>query len=140
MTNSRSWLPAPWSPHRDSAPTYPRLWLVTTAAALIGVAIIPAAVADFAIRRGPALAELYHEPWPDEPELTQFFEDKIGLEVGRPFRGSAHFWPFDYETVLTVNGLWARGIPTVVQYGQLVTPASFYLANALAKDVHMGSN
>jgi hypothetical protein len=97
------------------------------------VGIIPAAVADFAIRHGSAHAERLHEHWPDEPELTQFFEDKIGLEVGRSFRGSVHFWPYNYAIGLTVKGLWARGIPTVMQYGQLVTPPSFYFATTFAK-------
>src|SRR5262249_13738516 len=77
--------------------------------------------------------ERYHEHWPNEPELTQFFEDKIGLEVGRLFRGSVHFWPYDYAIGLTVKGLWARSIPSVMQYGQLVTPPSFYFATTLAK-------
>src|SRR5262249_14716914 len=52
-----------------------------------------------------------HEHWPDEPELTRFFEDQIGLEVGRPFRGSVHFWPYNYAIGLTVKGLWSVWLP-----------------------------
>jgi hypothetical protein len=124
----------------DGAPAQSRLRFVTAVAAFIAVAIIPAAVADFAMKHGPALAEQFHERWPNEPELTQFFEDKIGLEVGRPFRGSVHFWPFEYATGLTASGLWARAIPTVVQYGQLVTPPSFYFDYAISTQLPSGSN
>ena len=129
----RARLPVPQSFHGDGAPAQSRRRFLTAAAAFIAVGIIPAAVADFAIRHGSAHAEHFHEHWPDEPELTQFFEDKIGLEVGRPFRGSVHFWPYNYAIGLTVKGLWAHGIPTVMQYGQLVTPSSFYFATTFAK-------
>jgi hypothetical protein len=135
----RARLHAPWLFHRDGAAAQSRLRFVTAVVPFIAVAIVPAAVADFAITRGPAFAELLHERWPNEPELTQFFEDKIGLGVGRPFHGSFHFWPFDYGTLLTASGLWARGIPSVVQYNQLVTPPSFYFAYAIAKQA-TGSN
>ncbi len=120
-----------WFFHYAGAPT--RLRLLTAAAAFVAVAIIPAAFANFAMTVGPQRAELFHEPWPNEPELIAFFEDKLGLEVGRPFRGSAHVWPYDYRTSLTVNGLWAHSIPTVLQYGQLVTPASFYFTHSVTE-------
>jgi hypothetical protein len=129
----RARLPIPRSFRGDGAPAQSRLRFLTAVAAFIAVGIIPAAVADFAVRQGPVIAESFHEHWPDEPELTRFFEDKIGLEVGRPFRGSVHVWPYDYAIGLTVKGLWARGIPTVMQYGQLITPPSFYFATAFAK-------
>src|SRR6266487_1017593 len=129
----RARLPIPRSFRGDGAPAQSRPRFLTAVAAFIAVGIIPAAVADFAVRQGPVIAESFHEHWPDEPELTRFFEDKIGLEVGRPFRGSVHVWPYDYAIGLTVKGLWARGIPTVMQYGQLITPPSFYFATAFAK-------
>src|SRR5262249_18051181 len=129
----RARLPVPRSFHGDGAPAQSRRRFLTAVAVLIAVGIIPAAVADFAVRHGSAHAERYHEHWPNEPELTQFFEDKIGLEVGRLFRGSVHFWPYDYAIGLTVKGLWARSIPSVMQYGQLVTPPSFYFATTLTK-------
>src|SRR5262249_37677400 len=95
----------------------------------------------FAIRHGSEHAERFHEHWPDEPELIQFLEDKIGLEVGESFRGSVHFWPFDYDTGLTASSLWARGIPTVLQYGELVTPESYYFVDAIQnKSGYAGSN
>jgi len=137
---NRTRLGALRSSHGDGAPAQSRLRFVTAVAALIAVAIIPAGVAEFAITRGPAYAEALHERWPNEPELARFFEDKIGLEVGRPFRGSVHFWPFDYFTGLTVSGLWARSIPTVIQYGQLVTPPSFYFVYAVSEHQHAGAN
>jgi len=128
-----------WLFRGDEASAQLSLRFVTAVAAFIAVAILPAAVAHFAIRRGPSYAETFHEPWPNEPELTQFFKDKIGLGIGQSFRGSVQFWPFDYRTNLTVSGLWARGIPTVEQYNQLVTPPSFYFAYAIAKQP-VGSN
>jgi hypothetical protein len=129
----RARLPVPRSFHGGGAATESRLRFLTAVAAFIAVGIIPAAVADFAIRHGSAYAERFHEYWPDEPELTQFFDDNVGLEVGRLFRGSVHFWPYDYAIGLTVKSLWAHGIPTLMQYGQLVTPPSFYFATTLAK-------
>jgi hypothetical protein len=126
-----------WFFHDAGAPA--RLRLLTTAAAFIVVAIIPAAFANFAVTVGPQRAKVFHEPWPNEPELITFFEDEIGLEVGRPFRGSVHVWPYDYATGLTVKDLWAHSIPTVLQYGQLVTPPSFYFAYAVMEHLK-GSN
>jgi len=137
----RARLPVPRSFHGDGAPAQSRRRFLTAVAAFIAVGIIPAVVVDFAIRHGSEHAERFHEHWPDEPELIQFLEDKIGLEVGRSFRGSVHFLQFDYDTGLTASSLWARGIPTVLQYGQLVTPESYYFVDAIRNtSVAAGSN
>jgi hypothetical protein len=129
-----SWPRAPWRIQGDRTPAHSRRPLLMAGTAAIAVAIIPAAVVGFAIERGPTYAEQFHERWPDEPELAQFLEDRIGLGGDRPFRGSAHFWPHDYGIGLTVSGLWARGVPTVVQYSQLVTPPSYYFAHAVSQE------
>jgi hypothetical protein len=105
-------------------------------AAVVAVAIVPAAVAAFAVRDGPAEAERYWERWPHEPEIVEFFAERVGAAVGRPFRGAVHFWSFDYGTTLTVYSLWARAVPTVLDYSQLVAPPSLYFVHAvLERDV-----
>ena len=128
--------------HDDGVLTQSRLRFLTAGAAFVAVAIVPAAIANFARTQGPEYAEAFHERWPNEPELNQFFEDKISLAVGRPFRGSVQFWSDDfYETVLTASSLWARAVPTVMQYGQLVAPPSFYFGYAMAEEEKaLGSN
>jgi hypothetical protein len=106
-------------------------WVVT-AASVLAVAALPAAVADYAKRHAPAVADSWWERWPDEPELGGFFAERIGVAAGRPFRGSVHFNPVrDYATGLTVSSQWARGVPTVREYSQLVTPQALYFQHAV---------
>src|SRR5262249_36539021 len=94
------------------------------------VAIVPAAAVDFHISRAAASATAWYEPYPNEPELVQFLTDNAGRAVGRPFRGSLHFPPYD-NYALTIPALWVRGIPTVYEYGQLVTPQALYFVHAV---------
>jgi hypothetical protein len=82
------------------------------------------------------LARQSYQPWPNEPELGQFFADRIGLGVGRPFRGSVTFLNVGEQDSLSMTNLWMRSIPTLNEYSQLVTPQALYLNAALfEKDV-----
>jgi hypothetical protein len=116
--------------------TFPQVRLPTMAISLIVVAVLPGTTANFAINGARALANMYSDflPLPDEPELVDFFVHNTGLAVGKPFRGaSGGFWtpdianPSQYvENQMSEIGLWIRGVPTVEEYSQLVTPQSLY--------------
>jgi hypothetical protein len=106
----------------------------TCIAMIVMVALVPGAVACFALYRSTNYAELFHEPWPKQPELEQFFSDNIGLAVGRPFRGSIDFRSVDYDTQITMSSLWRRGIPTVDEYGQLMSPQAVYFLHKLVHE------
>src|SRR5262249_50747469 len=83
---------------------------------ILVAAAIPVGVANWALTRGPAYAEYFHDRWSDEPELQQFLVDSIGQAVGRPFRGSLHFWGFTEATIYTAMTLWTRNLHTVDEY------------------------
>jgi hypothetical protein len=102
---------------------------VLTVLAVLGTAVVPAAVVVHTLPR--AQAALTPVAWPDEPELQQLLGDSIGLGVGRPFRGSINFLSYDADTINTAAALWARGIPTVNEYNQLATPVSLYFVHVL---------
>jgi len=104
------------------------------AAAFIVVALVPAAVVYYAVSRPLYIADLYNEPWPKESEFEQFFVDEISQAVGQPFRGAVLFDFHDYPRQLTVDNLWLRSVPTISQYGQLVTPQSTYFNAAVLKN------
>src|SRR5262245_55974899 len=108
------------------------------AAAFVVVGIFPAMLADFAVNRSQRYAEQWDEQWADAPELERFLLNKIGLTVGQPFRGSLHFWNDPDNAIANV---WSRGIPTIEEYSQLVTPQVIYFVHALLrKEVGRGLN
>jgi hypothetical protein len=116
--------------------TFPQVRLPTMVISLIVVAVLPGTTANFAMNGARALANMYSDflPLPDEPELVDFFVHNAGLAVGKPFRGaSCGFWTPDIgnpsqlvENQMSEIGLWIRGVPTVEEYSQLVTPQSLY--------------
>jgi hypothetical protein len=112
------------------------------AAAIVVMALVPAAIVIYAFNRPPWMANLYNEPWPEEPELAQFLVDNIAREIGKPFRGAVLFYLPDYPIHVTIANLWARSVPTVSEYGQLVTPQSMYFNNSVLQmdSRHMGLN
>jgi hypothetical protein len=103
-----------------------------TAAFLIA-AFLPAVALWFSFERARLVSEYYFEPWPNEPELRQFLDDKIGLGVNQPFRGSVFFYTFLYGEFLTLDRVWADGVPTANEYSQLVTPQAMYFIHQLFK-------
>jgi hypothetical protein len=86
---------------------------------------------SFFFWRARVLGEVYFEPWPHEPELRQFLDNKIGLGVNARFRGSAFFYTLGLDEFLTLDSLWADGVPTTNEYGQLVTPQAIYFIHQL---------
>jgi hypothetical protein len=109
-------------------------WLAKAASAFAVAAVLPAALVNYAINRPGYIAELYNEPWPNEPELAKFLTDNISQSVGRPFRGAVLFDYYTYYIHLTHDNLWIRSVPTIVQYGQLVTPQSTYFTAEVLKN------
>jgi hypothetical protein len=114
--------------------TSPHVRLAAMVMGLILVAVLPASTANFAMNGAHAFANLYSRPLPDEPELVALLVDNTGLAVGKPFRGaSGGFWTHWTATTdqilenhsLEIN-LWLRGVPTVDEYSQLVTPQLLY--------------
>src|SRR5436190_4854950 len=87
-----------------------------------------------AIAEAPrAVAKYWYEAWPDEPELRKFLASNIGLRADPRFRGSAFFYTFGYDEFLTLDSLWADGVPTTNEYSQLVIPQSIYFIHRLFK-------
>jgi hypothetical protein len=112
-----------------------RPWFVRAklGATLAVVAILPAGALGYTFTRPPHLVDLSNEP-----ELVQFFVDNTAQEIGRPFKGAVlfAFVPHDYATLLTVTNLWLRSVPTISEYGQLVTTQSLYFnATVLNNDM-----
>jgi hypothetical protein len=105
--------------------------LTTFVMGLIVAAIIPAKVAEYALTRSKPYAAVYYLRWLDEPELMWFVTDKVGLQVGEPFRGSINVLSFAFAPGFSVAAFWASGIPTVNEYSQLVTPQSLYFIHKL---------
>jgi hypothetical protein len=99
------------------------------------VAVMTASVVPIvAIAEAPrAVAKYWYEAWPDEPELRKFLASNIGLRADPRFRGSAFFYTFGYDEFLTLDSLWADGVPTTNEYSQLVTPQSIYFIHRLFK-------
>ena len=63
--------------------------------------------------------------------IAQFLDNKIGTRVDSRFRGSAFFYTFALDEFLTLDSLWADGVPTTNEYGQLVTPQAIYFIHQL---------
>jgi hypothetical protein len=101
-------------------------------AVLLGLVFLPG-LALLLTDRAHSLAEIFRQPWPEEPELEKFFADKVGADVGRPFHGSVTFWYPGLDDYLSINSLWMASIPTANEYSQLVTLQSTYLNAALLK-------
>ena len=97
------------------------------------VAIIPATMANYAHNGAEPFRQIYYERWPNEPEVSKFLNDNVHQAIGEPFRGSIMFWSPDYPTIQTMTSLWARGIHTVNEYSQLVTPQALYFIHMLFK-------
>jgi hypothetical protein len=114
---------------------------LTMTSALIIVTIIPAAVADYALNKAQPKAEIFYEPWPNEPELAQFFSKTVSLKGGRPFRGSVNFLTVDHDAGFTLASAWTQSIPAANEYSQLVTAqALYFLHKLLDKDVRGSLN
>jgi hypothetical protein len=105
----------------------------TAVVACVVVALVPASVVTYAVIRPPYIANLYNEPWPDEPQLIELLTKTTARALGQPFRGANLFWGYDYAIHLSAVTLWAHGIPTTSEYSQLVTPQSIYFNYSVLK-------
>ena len=115
-----------------------RPWFVHAklGATLAVAAVLPAGALGYAFTRPPHLADQYNEPWADEPELVQFLVENTAQDIGHPFKGAVLFYHCDYAILLTITNLWLRSIPTISEYGQLVTTQSLYFnATVLNNDM-----
>jgi hypothetical protein len=126
--NGSSWPAILHRPNGANATSW--AWLTKVTAAFAVVAVLPAAVVNYAINRPAYILD----PWLNEPELEQFLADNISQSIGRPFRGAVLFDFYTYSIHLTHDNLWIRGVPTIVQYGQLVTPQSTYFNAVVLKN------
>jgi hypothetical protein len=105
-----------------------RRW-IPFVAGLLAVALVPLGGMAYSFERGKiVLAHYYSTPWPNEPELAEYLLQSTGISVGRTYRGSSLFLPGDY---VSTSNLWKRGVPTINEYSQVVTPQAFYLQLAL---------
>jgi hypothetical protein len=99
--------------------------------ALAAVCIIPGVAIDTVVKYPKSKVKYWQENWPEQPELDQFLATEIGLRSDRRFRGTALFYTNQYDEFLTIDSLWAAGVPTANEYSQLVTPQSIYFVNQL---------
>jgi hypothetical protein len=98
---------------------------------LVAVMLVPLAGMAYSFERAKiVLARYYSTPWVNEPELVDYLVHSTGLSVGQTYRGSSLLLIAD--TVSLAN-LWKRGVPTLDEYSQLVTPQAFYLQLALLR-------
>jgi hypothetical protein len=115
-------------------PSFPPWQAAAVAMAVLMAAFVPAAVIVYAVTFPKSRAHTWYEPWPNEPELRQFFGDTIGLHAGRRFGGSVYvLGDGAYGDLLTMANLWVEGVPTPIQYGQLVTPQAIYFIHEVLK-------
>jgi hypothetical protein len=98
------------------------------ATGIAAVAVVPAIVINFAANHSQQYVSRWDEPWQNAPELEDLLSDRIGLTAGQRFRGSLHLWN-DPDNLKAK--LWSRGIPTIDEYSQLVTPQIIYFVYAL---------
>ena len=106
----------------------PRSWILFLAG-LAALLLVPLAGMAYSFERAKiVLARYYTTPWVNEPELVDYLVHSTGLSVGQTYRGSSLGLTVDTESLAN---LWKRGVPTLDEYSQLVTPQAFYLQAAL---------
>jgi hypothetical protein len=110
-------------------------------AGVVAITVVPVGGMLFALQRSKSVpASAYTVPWSDEPEFVEYLSDRIGLDVGKPYRGSALVLPSGALDFVSVANLWQGGVPTVNEYSQLTTPLAFYLQVKLFKQQQPGAN
>src|SRR5262249_4198072 len=97
------------------------------------IAVVPAKVIAYAVRDSRPWAEIYHLPWPNEPELMQFLSQNVSSQVGQPLRGSIKFLVANDATQATLANVWAHGMHAIDEYSQLVTPQAIYFLHAVVR-------
>src|SRR5262245_29525401 len=98
-------------------------------AGLVAVLLVPLGGMAYSFERAKiVLARYYSTPWANEPELVDYLVHSTRLSIGQTYRGSSLELTGD---IVSVANLWRRGVPTLDEYSQLVTPQAFYLQAAL---------
>jgi hypothetical protein len=98
---------------------------------LVAAALVPVGGMLFAVERAKIImARYYSTPWANEPELAEYLLQSTGLAVGRTYHGSSLLLVGD---IVSIANLWKRGVPTVNEYSQLITPQVAYLQMALLR-------
>jgi hypothetical protein len=96
---------------------------------VVAVVLVPLGALAYSFERSKiVLARYYSTPWVNEPELVDYLVHSTGLSVGQTFRGSSVELTGD---IVSLANLWKRGVPTLDEYSQLVTPQAFYLQTGL---------
>src|SRR5262249_2032789 len=103
----------------------------TAIAAILAASIVPATAMIKALRYPKELSNYWDEPWSNEPELSDYLGNKIGLRVDSRFRGLAFFYTFGYDEFLTLDSLWFDAVPTIIEYIQLVSPQWSYFIHKM---------
>jgi hypothetical protein len=106
----------------------PRPWILFLAG-FAALMLVPLGGMAYSFERAKiVLARYYSTPWANEPELVDYLVHSTRLSVGQTYRGSSLELTGD---IVSVANLWRRGVPTLDEYSQLVTPQAFYLQTAL---------
>ena len=112
-------------------------WRLRSRVAAVALAVLCALLAAKAGRYGldriQTFARAVHDPWVNEPEFAEFLSRNIGLAAGQPFRGTVNVPTIDLSTLDSLASLWARGVPSLNEYSQLVTPEALYFVHGLLK-------
>jgi hypothetical protein len=98
-------------------------------AGLAALMLVPLGGMAYSFERAKiVLARNYSTPWANEPELVDYLVHSTRLSVGQTYRGSSLELTGD---IVSLANLWRRGVPTLSEYSQLVTPQAFYLQAGL---------
>jgi hypothetical protein len=105
-----------------------RPWILFLAG-FAALMLVPLGAMAYSFERAKiVLARYYSTPWANEPELVDYLVHSTRLSVGQTYRGSSLELTGD---IVSVANLWRRGVPTLDEYSQLVTPQTFYLQTVL---------
>jgi hypothetical protein len=105
-----------------------RPWILFLAG-LAALMLVPLGGMAYSFERAKiVLARYYSTPWANEPELVDYLVHSTRLSIGQTYRGSSLELTGD---IVSVANLWRRGVPTLDEYSQLVTPQAFNLQSAL---------
>src|SRR5262249_62381529 len=86
-----------------------------------------------ATRPRTSISETFNHPCPNEPEFSQFVDEKIGLAADRRFRGSIALWAYGQDDAFTMEKLVIRAVPWADEYSQMVSPQAIYFNHQLFK-------
>ena len=131
----RQRVPVPLSAQSTAGrpPGSSRLRRSTIALMVLCVAALPMKVTHYALTDAQSKARYFYLPWTADSEFVQLVTDGIGRTVGQPYRGAINFLARGqgYFNISTITTLWSRGVATLNEYSQLVTPESFYFSQTL---------